>query len=567
MTLSMLRTALNNPVNSLLGLSGILALGVVLAAMLIGNPVLVSGSISASFLLAGGVMARSTPMVRDMGAATALIGQAIAFTAAFQAHPWQLDSHMLFFALLACTVVLNSVPALLTATAVTALHHLSFSVLMPTLVFPGTPDLIINLERTVFHAVIVLMETAVLVATVFRVKTLNQQMANRNIELQTSASQALQASEEADRARTSAEAAQAAALKAQAKAEDLLQEAKRDRQKLMDAEQEREATNLKLEQQRAQEAQQQAEVVKIIRHAFSRLQNGDLTTRIDSALPAAYGDLRTTFNEALITLETLVSQVATQAEEMKEQVAAIASSSHDLALRTERQAQTLTNSTTALKQLTKTVQETDETVQEAYGLASTAEDSARSSEAVVSETSQAMTSIQTDSQEISNIVKVIDEISFQTNLLALNAGVEAARAGEAGRGFAVVASEVRDLAQRSSSSATDIRGLIERSGSQVETGSVKIQETVKTLSNVIAAVFEFSARIEKISKGARAQSDGIEDLNGRIGELEVNTQRNAALFEETSAACATLEQGATALSNMTASFKLSHTTPAASKAA
>ncbi len=96
-----------------------------------------------------------------------------------------------------------------------------------------------------------------------------------------------------------------------------------------------------------------------------------------------------------------------------------------------------------------------------------ADEDAKKSAVVVREAVAAMGAIAKSSEQIGQIIGVIDEIAFQTNLLALNAGVEAARAGDAGRGFAVVASEVRALAQRSAEAAKEIKGLISTSGAHV----------------------------------------------------------------------------------------------------
>jgi len=224
-------------------------------------------------------MARSQAALAPVGAALALIGQAIAFTASFQGHPWQIDSHMMFFALLACLVSLRSIPALLTATVVIALHHLSLSFIMPSLIYPGG-DFTGNLGRTVLHAVIVVMEAAALIATVHRLHRLNHRMAQQTSDLEDSLQQADQARQDAQAAGIAAEEARAEAHAAKEKAETALVQAKQADEERKAAE----AQKQQLDAQRLQEAEatrkEQAEVVNALRAALTRLEGGDLTTRI-----------------------------------------------------------------------------------------------------------------------------------------------------------------------------------------------------------------------------------------------------------------------------------------------
>jgi methyl-accepting chemotaxis protein len=234
-------------------------------------------------------------------------------------------------------------------------------------------------------------------------------------------------------------------------------------------------------------------------------------------------------------------------------------STNDLALQTEQQAMTLGSTSLALGALTRIVKENADSVDEVNGSSQSAQLSAKQSGEIVSDASVAMQLVMGEAQEIAKIVEVIDAISFQTNLLALNAGVEAARAGDAGRGFAVVASEVRALAQRSAESATDIRTIISRSEEQVTRGSNKISDSVSALEKVVAAVQGITERMELIAGSTQQQSVEISSVNASVGDLGAATQRNAAQFEQTNAACLSLAQNASTLRELTERFKTAKT--------
>ena len=550
----MLRSFATHPERMVFFLAGIGFFCAALAAVIVGNSLFATVAISAAFLGLGALMAQAK--LAPIGAAIALVGQAIALTGAFEGHPWQIDSHMVFFALLACLICLRNIPALLIAAGIIAVHHLSLTFVLPSLIYPSG-GLQENLGRTVFHAVVVVVETAALVATVFQLRKLETKMQAQTVTLQ-DALDASEASREGVLAsQAEAEAAKKEAEATQEKAEAALEQA----QKAEAVRQAADAEKQKIEQEQRDLAdtmnRQQAQVVEALRKALSALENGDLTTRITDKLPQEYQALAAGFNVAVQSLEDMVSEVADRAEQMNAGIRDIYSATDDLAQRTELQARDLSGTSEALEGLTKSVVLNTKSVDDVNQSSQSAQASAQVSGQVVTSAAEAMTAIQSEAQEIAKIVEIIEGISFQTNLLALNAGVEAARAGEAGLGFAVVASEVRALAQRSSESATDIRSLIERSARQVENGSQKITETVGSLQTVEATISEITEKMDVISGSTQSQSDGISSLNNSIANLGKVTQRNAALFKETNAACMKLAEGAKDLSGLTLRFRVS----------
>lgn len=160
---------------------------------------------------------------------------------------------------------------------------------------------------------------------------------------------------------------------------------------------------------------------------------------------------------------------------------------------------------------------------------------------VVRKAIDAMAAIESSSQQISQIIGVIDEIAFQTNLLALNAGVEAARAGEAGRGFAVVASEVRALAQRSATAAKEVKALISSSAIQVADGVKLVGDTGKSLESIVDRVSGISTVVAEIAARATEQANAISQVNTAVSQMDQLTQQNAAMVEEATAATRALQ--------------------------
>ncbi len=192
--------------------------------------------------------------------------------------------------------------------------------------------------------------------------------------------------------------------------------------------------------------------------------------RLADGFTPAYAQIRDDFNVAIDKLKATIVSVVDSTGSIETSAKEISAAADDLSRRTEQQAASLEQTTATLTEVTAAVKKSAEGTQHARQVVAAADEDAKKSAGVVRHAVEAMNAIANSSQQIGQIIGVIDEIAFQTNLLALNAGVEAARAGEAGRGFAVVASEVRALAQRSAEAAKEIKGLISDSSAQVGVG-------------------------------------------------------------------------------------------------
>lgn len=266
------------------------------------------------------------------------------------------------------------------------------------------------------------------------------------------------------------------------------------------------------------------------------MSKGDLSERITRDYEGAFGQLRNDANATAEKLTEIIGNIHVSSNTITTSANEIAQGTADLSRRTEQQASSLEETAASMEEMTSSVRQSAENAQAANDKSLAAQDIAQQGGKVVEKAVSSMGEINAASKKISDIISVIDEIAFQTNLLALNAAVEAARAGEQGRGFAVVAGEVRNLAQRSAGAAKEIKDLIRDTVQKVEHGTELVNESGKTLAEIVESVEEVVSMMKEVADASREQSAGIEQVNSAIGQMDEVTQRNAALVEEAMAA-------------------------------
>jgi len=285
--------------------------------------------------------------------------------------------------------------------------------------------------------------------------------------------------------------------------------------------------------------------------------SGDLRSQIDASFDDEPGQLLQALKQMNDSLHTTVGRVRTSTETISTASSEIAAGNQDLSNRTEAQASSLEETSSAMEQLTSTVKQNADNARQANQLVVSASGVATEGGQVVERVVETMGSIKDSSRKIADIISVIDGIAFQTNILALNAAVEAARAGEQGRGFAVVASEVRNLAQRSASAAKEIKTLIDDSVGKVDLGSRLVDEAGATMTKIVTSVQQVADIMSEIAAASHEQSQGIDQVNQAIIQMDEATQQNAALVEQAAAAAASMQQQAVDMMDEVSVFKLS----------
>ncbi|NYE59308.1 methyl-accepting chemotaxis protein [Duganella sp. 1224] len=289
-----------------------------------------------------------------------------------------------------------------------------------------------------------------------------------------------------------------------------------------------------------------------------KVASGELTSHVQVEGRDETSELLQALKDMNDSLAKTVGDVRAGTELISTASQEIASGNADLSARTESQASSLEETASSMEELTSTVKQNADNARQANQLAVSASSVAEKGGTVVSQVVQTMGSITESSRKIADIISVIDGIAFQTNILALNAAVEAARAGEQGRGFAVVASEVRNLAQRSAGAAKEIKELITDSVEKVDAGSKLVDEAGQTMDLIVTSIRQVADIMGEITAATQEQSNGIEEVNQAISQMDEMTQQNAALVEEAAAAAESMQEQAGLLSQAVSIFKLSH---------
>lgn len=413
-----------------------------------------------------------------------------------EGHVWQTDLHMLFFALLAAASILCDWKAIAAATGVIAIHHLGLGMVVPQWLFAGDG----SLARIAFHAVVLVVEAATLIWVAQRIVALINANQLQSIERENAA-------------------------------DALLAE-------------------------RTEQARIVETVTTTLGQSLRALATGNLTEEIAVDFPEGYTLLKQDYNAAVSALRATIAAVRDSATSIRAGSQEISQASEDLARRTESNAANLEETSAALAQIEGRLRATATASQSTVARADQAMAIVDNGRSTAGTAMQAMGLVSDSAKGIDDVIEGLDKIAFQTRVLAMNAAVEAGRAGDAGRGFAVVADLVSALAMRAEEEAKRARDQLGVTQSQIISAVEAVSKVDIALADIAGGVEEVNKLVTGMASDNRVQSSAITEITATVAAMDVATQQNAAMVEETSAAARNLMTEVTSLANQAAIFKI-----------
>ncbi len=293
-----------------------------------------------------------------------------------------------------------------------------------------------------------------------------------------------------------------------------------------------------------------------INSSLAHMAEGKMDIAISSDYKGEFIPIQKAMNQILDSLNNALFQINRTSDQVSNQSQRMAADSQVLSSGVVQQASAVEELSASIQALSDQVGATSKDADTARSFSTDAAIQLQACNQKMAQLTAAMGDIAQSSQQISGIIKTIDDISFQTNILALNAAVEAARAGEAGKGFAVVADEVQSLANKSSMAAKDIATLIQNSMKMVEHGNSLSEDTTAALSTGVAGAQKSTELVDRIAQSAKQQAESLAQLTLGMNQISSVVQSNASTSEKSAMAAQELQSEAEELSVSVRRFRL-----------
>ncbi|MEA4903520.1 MAG: HAMP domain-containing methyl-accepting chemotaxis protein [Petrimonas sp.] len=297
-------------------------------------------------------------------------------------------------------------------------------------------------------------------------------------------------------------------------------------------------------------------IISDISMGVSSLSDGDFSISPSMTFPGELREIEISMDKLIKKLNSAFGEIQSSADQINVGAEQVSSGSQALAQGATEQASSVEELSASLTEISNQVQMNAHNAKKANELATTSGEVALSTLSDMKEMLASMNEISISSDNISKVIKVIDDIAFQTNILALNAAVEAARAGSAGKGFAVVADEVRNLAAKSSEAAKETTALIETSISAVSHGEKIAQKASQSFEDLAVRVEEVVSTVNEISHASEEQANSLKQITYGVDQISAVVQTNSATSEESAAASEELSGQANMLKSLVLQFKL-----------